>query len=159
MGRTGEDRIRVGVADMAVTGDGQSLVTSGLGSCVAVALHDGNGIGGLLHAMLPAAPEDAVSEAKYVDTGIEKMRTELLDLGANTDDLTAKIAGGSSMLDLGNGEPVGDKNVAATKRVLEEHGIELIGDETGGSSGRSVTFTPPTGVMKIERVDAEPTEL
>ncbi len=159
MDRIGDQRIRVGVADMAVTNGGVPLVTSGLGSCVAVAVHDGDGHGGLLHAMLPAAPNDAVSKAKYVDSGIEAMRAELLDLGANPEKLTAKIAGGSSMLDLGNGEPVGDKNVAATKRALEERGIGLVADDTGGSSGRSVSFYPSTGIMQIEQVDAETTEL
>ena len=159
MDRTAEKRIRVGVADKAVTDNGASLVTSGLGSCVAVALHDGDGIGGLLHAMLPEAPAEEGATAKYVDSGIEAMKADLAELGADPDTLTAKVAGGSSMLDLGTDDPVGDKNVAATKRVLDRHGIELVGDDTGGSSGRSVTFQPTTGTMCIERVDADPTEL
>jgi chemotaxis protein CheD len=159
MGRTGDQRIRVGVADMAVTDAGAPLVTSGLGSCVAVALHDDDGIGGLLHAMLPEAPAEVVSEAKYVDSGIETMKRKLTQLGADPETLTAKVAGGSSMLDLGNGEPVGDKNVTETKRALERLDIDLVGDETGGDSGRSVTFHPVTGTMRIEQVDADPTEL
>ena len=159
MDRSGAERIRVGVADMAVTADGHDLLTSGLGSCVAVAVHDGNGIGGLLHAMLPEAPDDVVSKAKYVDSGIEAMKADLADLGADTDTLQAKMAGGSSMLDLGNDEPVGDKNVAATKETLADASIKLVDDDTGGSSGRSVTFHPPSGVMRIERVNAETKEL
>jgi chemotaxis protein CheD len=69
------------------------------------------------------------------------------------------MAGGSSMLDLGNDEPVGDKNVAATKEILADAAIDLVDDDTGGSSGRSVTFDPSSGVMRIERVNAETTEL
>ncbi|MBS3760002.1 MAG: chemotaxis protein CheD [Halodesulfurarchaeum sp.] len=159
MGRAGEQRIRVGVADMAVTDTGTPLVTSGLGSCVAIGVHDGDGVAGLLHAMLPAAPEDGLSKAKYVDSGIQTMKAELTALGADPNKLTAKIAGGSSMLNLDSGEPVGDKNVAETNQVLDRQGIELAGDDTGGNSGRSVTFQPRTGTMHIQRVDAAPTEL
>lgn len=155
----GEERIRVGVADMAVTDGGEPLITSGLGSCVAVGIHDGDGIGGLLHAMLPEAPADVVSKAKYVDSGITAMKAELVAMGANRGGLTAKIAGGSSMLDLGNDVPVGDKNVAVTKTVLTDAGIELVGDDTGGNSGRSVMFDPKTGMMQIERVNADAKEL
>lgn len=155
----GEDRIRVGVADMAVTEGDKTLVTSGLGSCVAVAIHDGDGRAGLLHAMLPEAPADVVSKAKYVDSGITEMTDELATLGAAEAGLTAKIAGGSSMLDLGSEEPVGDKNVRAAKAALEAAGIDLVGADTGGDSGRSVSFEPTTGTLQIGRVNADAKEL
>lgn len=152
---SGTDRIRVGVADMAV-GDGDTaIVTSGLGSCVAVAIHDGNGVGGLLHAMLPEAPAETDTPEKYVDTGIEAMVGALTERGADPDRFVAKVAGGSSMLNLGNGSPVGEKNVAATERVLTAAGIDVEGADTGGTSGRSVTFDPATGTMTIRRVNAE----
>jgi len=152
-------RIRVGVADMAVTDNGANLVTSGLGSCVAVGLHDQNGNGGLLHAMLPKAPTDAVDQAKYVDSGLEAMKDELSQLGANTRSLTAKIAGGSKMLDLGGDDPVGMKNVRAAEAALERAGIDVEGADTGGDTGRSVSFRPETGTMRIEQVDADPLKL
>lgn len=148
-------RIRVGVADMATTDDDRSIVTSGLGSCVAVVLYDGDGRGGLLHAMLPGAPEDTDTEAKYVDTGIPAMIDELKSLGANPNTLKAKVAGGASMLNLGNGSPVGEKNVDATKAVLADLGIDLEDTRTGGDAGRSVAFDPTTGTVTIRRVDSE----
>ncbi len=155
----GEERIRVGVADMAVTNGDQPIVTSGLGSCVAVAIHDGEGRAGLLHAMLPEAPVDVVSKAKYVDSGIAEMTDELSTLGADDTALSAKIAGGSSMLDLGSDEPIGDKNVRAAKAVLDGAGIDVAGADTGGDSGRSVSFEPTTGTLRIERVNADAKEL
>lgn len=152
-------RIRVGVADMAVTGNGETLVTSGLGSCVAVGMYDEHGHGGLLHAMLPEAPAEPVPEAKYVDSGIEALCRDLADLGATRESMTAKVAGGSRMLDIGNGDPVGDRNVAATERALQRADVEVAGTDTGGGSGRSVTFVPATGTMRIEQVDADPIDL
>ena len=159
MGQGNGARIRVGVADMAVTADGQTLVTSGLGSCVAIAVHDQDGRGGLLHAMLPEAPADADDPSKYVDAGIERLLDDLAAIGADTGTLVGKVAGGSTMLNLGNGDPIGEKNVAATERVLERAGIELVGTDTGGNAGRSVSFRPADGVMEIDRVDDSPTEL
>ncbi|MFB6109751.1 MAG: chemotaxis protein CheD [Halodesulfurarchaeum sp.] len=155
----GKDRIRVGVADMAVTDRDRTLVTSGLGSCVAVAVHDGGGIGGLLHAMLPEAPDDTAPPAKYVDAGIGKLSAELTALGADRNDLTAKLTGGSSMLDLGSEEPVGEKNVTAARASLSEREIDLVSEDTGGNAGRSVSFHPATGALSIERVDDEKTVL
>jgi len=156
---TADERIRVGVADMAVTDESRPLVTSGLGSCVAVVIHDERGVGGLLHAMLPEAPETVDNPAKYVDSGISQMVTELTRLGGDPNAFVAKVAGGSSMLDLGNGAPVGEKNAAATTAVLEAVDIDLVAEDTGGNAGRSVSFHPATGTMTIQRVNADPIEL
>jgi chemotaxis protein CheD len=155
MEETPAQRIRVGVADAAATADDRSLVTSGLGSCVAIAMHDGNGVGGLIHAMLPEAPADVEQPPKYVDAGVDAMLEDLQSLGAHPNDITAKVVGGASMLDLGNGMPVGEKNVVASKAVLDERGISVAATETGGDAGRSVTFEPASGVVTIKRVDSE----
>lgn len=146
-------RVRVGVADAAVSDDDTLLVTSGLGSCVGVAIYDENGTGGLLHAMLPAAPADVDNPSKYVDSGISAMVAELESGRARRNRLAAKLTGGSSMLDLGE-VPIGDKNVSAARRHLEEMDIELVAEETGGGSGRSVSFHPGSGRLTIKRVNA-----
>ncbi|MFB6134334.1 MAG: chemotaxis protein CheD [Halanaeroarchaeum sp.] len=154
-----DERIRVGVADLAATNGHRVLVTSGLGSCVGVALYDDGGVGGLLHAMLPAAPPDAPNPAKFVDAGIRALLEEMADNGAKRGTIRAKLTGGSSMLNLGNGQPVGEKNVEAAIDALATHDIELVADETGGDAGRSVAFHPDTGVLEISRVNAEVTEI
>jgi len=149
--------IRVGVADWRVTDDDDSLlVTSGLGSCVAVAVYDPDvGVGGLLHAMLPEADGPVENPAKYVDSGLDEMLSAMVRLGAGPENLAAKLAGGSTMLDLSVGDSVGARNVAAAERALADAGIELLDAETGGDSGRSVSFSPTSGDVTIDRVDAE----
>jgi chemotaxis protein CheD len=148
--------IRVGVADWRVADDGTLLVTSGLGSCVAVAVCDVDaGVGGLLHAMLPEADGPVDKPAKYVDSGLDEMLSAMARLGASPDNLTAKLAGGSAMLDLSIGDGVGARNVAAAERALAEADVELLAAETGGDSGRSVSFSPTSGDVTIDRVDAE----
>ncbi|SEV93621.1 chemotaxis protein CheD [Halobacterium jilantaiense] len=148
--------IRVGVADWRVTDDDSLLVTSGLGSCVAVAVHDADAeVGGLLHAMLPEADGPVENPAKYVDSGLDEMLSAMMRLGASPGNLIAKLAGGSSMLDLSIGDSVGARNVAAAERALADAGIDLLSSETGGDSGRSVSFSPTSGDVTIDRVDAE----
>jgi len=148
--------IRVGVADWRVTGDDTLLVTSGLGSCVAVAVHDPEeGVGGLLHAMLPEADGLVENPAKYVDSGLDEMLSAMMRLGASPERLTAKLAGGSAMLDLSIGDGVGARNVAAAERALADADVDLLASETGGDSGRSVSFSPTSGDVTIDRVDAE----
>ena len=148
--------IRVGVADWRVADDDSLLVTSGLGSCVAVAVHDyEEGVGGLLHAMLPEADGPVENPAKYVDSGLDEMLSAMVRLGASPEKLTAKLAGGSAMLDLSIGDGVGARNVAAAERALADADVDLLASETGGDSGRSVSFSPTSGDVTIDRVDAE----
>jgi len=148
--------VRVGVADWRVATNGSTLVTSGLGSCVAVAVYDPEaGVGGLLHAMLPAAPDPVDKPSKYVDSGLEEMVDAMAGRGASPGNLAAKLVGGSSMLDISVGEAVGQRNVDAANRALDAANVQLLAAETGGNDGRSVSFCPASGDVTINRVDSE----
>lgn len=145
------DGIRVGVADMATSTTGKPLLTSSLGSCVAICIQDDAGNGGLLHAMLPEAPANPESVAKYVDSGLQALAAAIRDQKPASPSLTAKIAGGSYMIDVSQSEPVNERNVRAAKRTIADLGIELSADDTGGESPRSVTFFPPSGTVEIRQ--------
>lgn len=124
-----------------------------------IALYDGSGVGGLLHAMLPEAPETIDKPAKYVDSGVDLLVDRMTDLGAKQTSLKGKLTGGSSMLDLGGETPVGEKNVEAAMKRLEAANVEVVAEETGGNIGRSVAFTPATGHLRVKRVDEEVHEI
>lgn len=132
----------VGVAEFAVVTNPTRLVTTGLGSCVAVGMTDGDTAAGLLHAMLPTAEDRSVDNpAKYADTGVRALRTALLAAGADRADLVAKIAGGSRMISFREGEQsIGDRNVVAVRSALAEVGVTLGAEDVGGEVGRSVRF-------------------
>lgn len=136
-------RRSVGVADYAVTVDDTTLVTSGLGSCVAVGLFDGGTAAGLLHVMLPTSNGQTVENpAKFADTGVPTLLRSLADAGAPEGDLSAKIAGGSEMITFRSRErSIGDRNVEAVRRALDEVGIPVLDEDVGGDQGRSVEFT------------------
>jgi len=143
------DRIKVGIAEYEVTTNGSVLTTSGLGSCIGVALHDEEtGISGLVHAMLPSAEDEAEggSLAKFADTGTELLLEELEATGADMDAVEAKIAGGSAMLDFSDrGEGIGERNVDRARTVLAAHDVPVVAEDVGGEHGRSVRLEGKTG--------------
>ena len=148
------DGIAVGVADYAVTDRPRTLSTSGVGSCVGLAVYDDESeVAGLLHFMLPTADESRGRhhpDAKFADTGLEAMLADMTNLGAELTDAWAKFAGGATMVDFEtDGRPVGERNVDAIEFLLDEHGISLVATDTGGRSGRTITFEPQTEELLV----------
>ncbi|MFC7203961.1 chemotaxis protein CheD [Haloferax namakaokahaiae] len=145
-------RIKVGIADFAVGTDGAVLTTSGLGSCIGVILYDADAaIAGLAHAMLPTSDGDA-TPAKFADTGIELLLSEMESSGADTSNVTAKLAGGSTMFDFAStddGKSIGDRNVDAARQTLSEFGIDIVAEDVGGSHGRSLELDGETGTLTV----------
>ena len=136
--------IKVGMADWKVCSGQDGVTTLGLGSCVGIAIRDpATGIGGLAHIMLPDSTEirNNSNRLKFADTGIH---------------MVAKIAGGAQMFAYGNTKSdmirVGERNVIASKKKLEELKIPLIAEDTGDTYGRTVIFYPATGVFTIRAV-------
>lgn len=177
--RTSTARVKVGVADYAAAEAGSTLVTSGLGSCVGIALADVDaGVAGLAHAMLPAAGTDRTSTgerggvgdenetsldedsrptgAKYVDTAIPALVEEMLELGAARSRIEARLAGGSAMFNFtSRAGAVGERNIAAARETLEHHDIPLVASDVGGDHGRSLSFDASTGELTIRRAHDE----
>jgi chemotaxis protein CheD len=166
------ERVKVGVADYAVTESGAELVTSGLGSCVGIALVDTEtGIAGLAHAMLPAAsdgrsqtdgggPDPMSNDAKYVDTAVNGLLREMVDAGADRSRIEARVAGGSAMFEFNAGDgAVGERNVEATEEVLGEHGIPIVATDVGGDHGRSLSFDVSSGTLSVRRAHGDTRDL
>lgn len=143
----------VGVADLITAEADTTLVTLGLGSCVAIILHDPRvRAGGLAHILLPG-PEfsrDRDNPAKFPCTAIPVLLEELRALGATQP--RARIVGGASMfasmMDKG-GVNIGDQNVAATRAALARHAIPIDGEDVGGGHGRSVYFCVQDGTVQV----------
>ncbi|GKZ12495.1 chemotaxis protein CheD [Haladaptatus sp. T7] len=150
--RGGSGPIKVGVAEYAVTEAETRLTTTGLGSCLGIALSEPtSGVAGLAHAMLPSTADSDGNEAKFVDTAINGMLTEMEDAGANMETVEAKIAGGSNMLELsGIGSDVGTRNVEAAEALLADERIPIVGEDTGGDYGRSLEFDTRTSVLVVK---------
>jgi chemotaxis protein CheD len=143
----------VDIADFAVTGGDGVLVTAGLGSCVALALHDPSaGIAGLAHILLPSVGTGppSIHPAKYADTGVPLLLEEMRRHGAHGP-VVARMAGGARMFAalLSTGINMGQRNIDATRTALERLGIPVVAEDVGGEYGRSVRVTAATGAMTV----------
>lgn len=151
--------IKVGMADLKVCTEPDSLTTLGLGSCVGVALYDPTTkVSGLAHVMLPSSKEirNNSNIAKFADTGIDETIRLMTGMGASAKRLVAKIAGGAQMFCFSSNSPenlnIGLKNVEAVKTKLHELNIPILAEDTGLNYGRTVIFDSVTGEYVIKAV-------
>jgi len=156
------ERIKVGIAEYEVTTDSAILTTSGLGSCIGVALYDeSSGAAGLVHVMLPTAEDvEGGTRAKFADTGVEALVDALEQAGADIASMQAKIAGGSDMLDFSeNGSSIGSRNAKQVRATLEEYDIPIAGEDIGGDHGRSIQLEADSGDLVVKSANTESTTL
>ncbi len=149
-------REKVGIADLAVVTDDTQLITSGLGSCLAVVLFDPKqGVSGLLHAMLPRASEARDSKPpKFVDTGIDALVSEIEAAGGDPTRLQSWLVGGSQMLEFSGGDDsIGARNIDAARRILSSRSIPIVDVDVGGSHGRSIAFRPAEQSLAVRTAD------
>jgi len=147
--------IRVKVADYAVGRDEQTLITIGLGSCVAIALYDPRTrIGGLAHTLLPSESmaRDRSNPAKFPASAVVTLLAEMTRLGADARRVRAKLVGGASMfanLLPAGGINIGDRNVAAARQALEASRVPVVAEDVGSDHGRSVHFHLDDGRVEV----------
>lgn len=158
------NQIQVRVADYAVARGDVTLVTVGLGSCVAIVLHDAaTGVGGLAHVLLPS-PElsrDTGNPAKFPCTAVPLLLAEMRELGAQGP-LTGRLVGGASMfrsLLASGGINIGERNAIAARQALADAGVALLAEDTGGEHGRSVYFRLRDGQLRVRSLAVGDREL
>lgn len=150
----------VKVADWAAErGDGV-LVTLGLGSCVAIMLHDPQArAGAMAHVLLPSTSlsRDTTNHAKFPDTAVPLLVERLKRLGADPRRLVAKLAGGASMfsqLVTPGTIQMGERNLLASRRALRVAEIPIVREAVGGDRGRSIRFHVKDGRVEVRSVGA-----
>src|SRR5881227_2984809 len=136
----------VKVAEWAAARADGVIVTLGLGSCVAIMLHDPQArAGAMAHVLLPSKSlaRDATNPAKFPETAVPLLVHRLATLGADPRHLVAKLAGGASMfaqLMTPGSVQMGERNIAAARAELRRAGIPVMAEAVGGGAGRSVRF-------------------
>ena len=160
-----DQAVMIGIGEYCV---GKSRMSSiGLGSCVALILYDEpRQTGAMAHVMLPESreKESMILPGKFADTAVPELAGKLVEMGARKKSLKCKIAGGATMFEIpgatnknsilacGPSANIGQRNVEAVKRALSEHGISLVGEDTGGKHGRTVRFDTSTGEMVVSSI-------
>ena len=150
--------VRVRMADLKIAKHPKVLTTLGLGSCVGIALFDSSSrIGGLAHIMLPNSNQvkNNSNKAKFADTAIIQMVEMMMDMGAKKRYMVAKLAGGAHMFSFSQASDivrVGQRNVIASKEILEGLSIPIVAEDTGGNYGRTIELRTEDGILVVKTI-------
>jgi chemotaxis protein CheD len=143
--------LRSGLAD-------DTLVTIGLGSCVAILLYDAEArVGGMAHVLLPSPALSRMdgNPAKFPQTAVPRLLELMAADGARPKRITARLVGGASMF-AGLAPPgtiqMGERNLVAARQVLDTHQVPLVAEAVGGDFGRTVRFRVCDGRIEITTV-------
>jgi chemotaxis protein CheD len=154
---TGRELV-VRVADLGVGSGEDTLVTVGLGSCVAIVLHDPEArVGGLAHVLLPSpalARQDG-NPARFPQSAVPRLLQLMAASGAQPGRITARLAGGASMfaaLAPPGTVQMGERNLVAARQALTSHGVPLVAEAVGGDFGRTVRLRVADGRVEVSTV-------
>jgi len=148
----------VRVADLRCGMGDDTLITVGLGSCVAILLYDAEArIGGMAHILLPspALSRKDKNPAKFPQTAVPRLMELMAADGAKAQRVTARLAGGASMfasLAPPGTIQMGERNLVAARQVLNTHHLPLVCEAVGGDFGRTVRFRICDGQVQISTV-------
>jgi chemotaxis protein CheD len=153
----------VSQGDFYVTQNPNEVITTVLGSCVALCVRDPDlKIGGMNHFLLPKAADNLAqavnNDLRYGSYSIERLINSIMSHGGRRDRLEIKIFGGASMAS--DFSKVGEKNADFVTRYLDREGFPVHAQDLRGSSARRIMFFPHTGkVMVSSGRDQAPTRI
>ncbi len=149
--------IRMG--EMSVAAAGEELRTL-IGSCIGLVLFDRRQrIGGLAHIVLPSSNGRSDRPGKFADTAIPMLIAEMRKLADGELKLTAKMAGGASMLTTPATRHIGLQNIESCQEQLAELRIPILAKHCGGRQGRRMLLDTSNGNVVIEVVGQDPIDL
>lgn len=146
-----------------------SLVTTVLGSCVAVTMFNARlKIGAICHALLADPRKTASNEVenaepfKYVSLAIPAMLEMFRSLGISLQETEVKLFGGANVL-MNSRESVRDQgigaiNVLRAKTLLQECNLRVSRAHVGGERGRKLIFNTATGEVLLKQLNKPSTE-
>ena len=127
-----------------------ALVSTVLGSCVAVCLWDPIArIGGMNHFLLPTG-----KGPRYANEAMPQLIEEMTSRGAFVARIVAKVFGGACVIPgfSGSRRAIGSQNTDAALQFLTAHSIPLRANQTGGSRGRKLLFHTGTGQAYVKEI-------
>jgi len=124
--------------EFAITYDADNMpISTLLGSCVAVMLYDDlHKVKAMNHFLLPTScnTKDSCRFGLYA---MESMLNEMYKLGCDKKNITAKIAGGATILQ-NFSKSIGEENVAFARDFCRSENIKVVAESVFGNNGRVV---------------------
>ncbi len=158
-----KSNITVDISDMKIADKPEDvIVTYSLGSCVGLTLYDPiAGIGGMIHCMLPLSKIDRekakIKPYMFVDTGVAAMLGQMYAMGAQRQNIIAKVAGAGSPLGKEETFRIGQRNYTILRKFLWKNNILIDKEDVGGSKARTLYLYLKDGrtTVKSEGKEAE----
>lgn len=140
---------------------GEGVISTLLGSCIAVCLRDPSGpVAAMNHFLLPHNEERSQGERKEQDCrfGVDAMSMTLAALErfrTSRDNLEAKVFGGADMI--ADVRSVGEENIRFVEAVLADLRIPVRAWDVGGTRHRVIRFFVESGKVMVHRGDSRET--
>ena len=152
-------RLSIIQGEHAVVAEPNTLITTLLGSCIAVCLQDPVArVGGMNHFLLgepgPGDEPGSVGMQRYGVHAMELLINGMMARGAVRERLRAHLYGGATMV-AGLGS-IGHANAAFADRFIRTEGIAIGHVDTGGTRARKVEFQPYEGRARSTYVAEAP---
>ncbi len=125
-----------------------SLITTILGSCIAVCLFDSRkNIGGMNHFMLPAGEAHVENAYRFGVVAIPKIINMVEKHTGSCKNMVAKVYGGSDTFN--SNYQIGKKNIDMALALLKEKSIKIEDIDVGGPISRKIKFNTYTNEVKL----------
>ena len=134
-----------------------TVISTLLGSCVAVCLWDGRaGVGGMNHFLLPEPGAGSTLDDEPTRFGahaMDRLIGEMLKLGAMPSRFVVKVFGGASVLAIpGASANVPHANIEFVRSYLAREGLTVAATSVGGTLPRQIRFHTDSGKVLVRRV-------
>ena len=130
-----------------------AVVSSVLGSCVAVCIHDrSRRFGGMNHFLYPSVSSPEKSTAVFGNVATRTLINMFLQEGSQRKHLEAQIFGGAKN-DALKEKDIGRENIRVARRILAKARIPLVSEDVGGQKGRKVVFSTAENEVLVIRVE------
>ncbi len=117
----------------------------------------------MVHVVLPVCiGKELDNPAKYAETAVPLLISEMVRQGVRRSSLAVKIAGGAQMTmacGLNNAFRTGDRNVAEIEAALNREGLRISAADVGGSKGRTVRMYMEAGKITVRTIGDTEREL
>jgi chemotaxis protein CheD len=153
-----ENLVEVQMGRAEIGANPQHLITRGLGSCLGITFWDPiKKIGGMAHPMLPdfERAKTQSNPSRFVNSAIKTMLEDLEKRGCRKERLEIKMFGGAHMFSFINTDSVlnvGQKNIEMAHLMFKDLGMKILGEEVGGTFGRTIELSCETGKVAVRTV-------